>query len=1104
MKTKFLIMKTNYTNFTLMLSFVFLLGATALSYGQTTTVYSEDFSNQENKGAIGVENNAPSIDIDNVNWSIDIDNTSLTANSDWFKVVDDRMEGRDLDGEAIWYSPVIDISNYLISFSLDAIESGRLESSDYLITEYKLNNSGSWIVASNNGNLINDFSSKTVSQIDLSGTQIQIRVRMKNNSGSEYLRIDNVTITGTQTCATPAIYAVTGSDLEYCTGDTDTTEIGLNNSQTGITYQLLRDDTSVGSALPGTGSAIDFGDFSAAGIYTVEATRTDGGCTATMTGSVVITVNEVPTANFTVASTNVGINNAITFTNTSTGNNTYNWDFGDGSTSTDENPTHTYTTEGTYTVTVTATNDCGTDTKTETLTATVSYCDVSVTDVQYADGITAVEFGSINNTSGVDQTTGYQDFTNVTTTIVRGTTETIKVRVNTDGNYTNYTSVWIDWNRNGTFEFTNDPATNEIIDIGSITDNTSIFLEKNIDIPTNAVLGNTRMRVITRYGNWPTTDACQIIDDGEIEDYTIIIKEQANTWTGNDQDQITDVTKWSLGMVPDETQSIVIGDNADLKIIEDLKFISVTVKPTGTLTIEKTGSVTTTNDFAVENGGTVNMLSELGNGNGNPQGNTSAAAADKFSSLIVGGTATGDINYNRAARADRQENGNILRSHISSPVVGQVFNSDFLTQNPNITASTNGVNHIFLDWNAAGNTWAWLANNTTLPSGKGYLVGMGSNTGNNGGNSNFNIKFTGEIENDDVDIAVNGAGASSWNVLGNPYPAYLDMEAFMAHNMETGVMYTEGASTKAGIYAWTGFGNSTVEKYKVYNRSSTAKLLRPGQGFVVAINGTGNVKFKKEWLRLPSDVSEIDMQFSGRGVNSTLTVNDYVKLSLSASNLYPMETEIYFNNFGSNGLDVGYDTAVYGGQADNNFGIYTHLVEGNTNQDMAIQTLDHSNLLTHIVPLGINATAGTTLTISLTDSLLPENTTVYLEDRLANTWTVLSDADYTFTAAASLTTSGRFYIHFEDNSPTLSNTEFDVNNLDIKSIAGAKTILINGNLDSNSILELYDINGRKLLTRTLDNYKTTQQIDVSYLATAAYIVSVRNTTQKVDKQIIIN
>ncbi|HMP77631.1 MAG TPA: fibronectin type III domain-containing protein, partial [Kiritimatiellia bacterium] len=95
-------------------------------------------------------------------------------------------------------------------------------------------------------------------------------------------------------CATPTAYTVTGGGT-VCAGGSGTA-VGLSGSQAGVSYQLLRDATPVGSSVAGTGGAISFGLHTTAGAYTVEATRNSGGCDNTMNGSVAITVNTAPSA----------------------------------------------------------------------------------------------------------------------------------------------------------------------------------------------------------------------------------------------------------------------------------------------------------------------------------------------------------------------------------------------------------------------------------------------------------------------------------------------------------------------------------------------------------------------------------------------------------------------------------------------------------------------------------------------------------------------------------------------------------------------------------------------------------------------------------------
>jgi hypothetical protein len=93
--------------------------------------------------------------------------------------------------------------------------------------------------------------------------------------------------------ATPTAFNVTGGG-SFCSGGTGVA-VGLSGSQTGVNYQLFRGASAVGSPLPGTGAALNFGNQTTVGTYTVVATATTGSCTATMTGNAVVTVNANPT-----------------------------------------------------------------------------------------------------------------------------------------------------------------------------------------------------------------------------------------------------------------------------------------------------------------------------------------------------------------------------------------------------------------------------------------------------------------------------------------------------------------------------------------------------------------------------------------------------------------------------------------------------------------------------------------------------------------------------------------------------------------------------------------------------------------------------------------
>ena len=81
---------------------------------------------------------------------------------------------------------------------------------------------------------------------------------------------------------------------------------------------------------------------------------------------------------------------------------------------------------------------------------------------------------------------------------------------------------------------------------------------------------------------------------------------------------------------------------------------------------------------------------------------------------------------------------------------------------------------------------------------------------------------------------------------------------------------------------------------------------------------------------------------------------------------------------------------------------------------------------------------------------------------------------------------GRFYLRFEGDA--LGTTEQSLKELHIYADADNKTIVINGQLLSNTNFKLFDIHGRPVRTTELDVASSNQIIDTSQLSTAVYIL----------------
>ncbi len=142
---------------------------------------------------------------------------------------------------------------------------------------------------------------------------------------------------------------------------------------------------------------------------------------------------------------------------------------------------------------------------------TITYCDSESNSTQ-AEWIDNIELGGISNATGAGS--GYSDFTSQVGTLARGSSNTMIVSAAFSGRaYTEFWSIWIDFNKNGTFE-----SSERVVNGSSSSANN---LSATVNVPTNAALGQTRMRVSMKYNAAP--GACETFDFGEVEDYTINI-----------------------------------------------------------------------------------------------------------------------------------------------------------------------------------------------------------------------------------------------------------------------------------------------------------------------------------------------------------------------------------------------------------------------------------------------------------------------------------------------------------------------------------------------------------------------------------------------------
>ena len=218
-----------------------------------------------------------------------------------------------------------------------------------------------------------------------------------------------------------------------------------------------------------------------------------------------------------------------------------------------------------------------------------------ITSVQFGTGT-----GSINNTTSATvsaSTPRYEDFSTTSMNVQRGQTYDLKVKGNTDGNNTNYITVYFDWNGDGVFSnttpanaaaqqvLTNQPEKHQhTTAIINSTGADNIEMVHSVTIPNDAVLGSIRMRIVKNY-NAPSPAPCaNPFIFGQVEDYTLNITNGSCPAVSSFSENFdaSTLTCCNMGVVPQCWHSISTATGAN-------QIISNTTPASGTNNIYQFG-----------------------------------------------------------------------------------------------------------------------------------------------------------------------------------------------------------------------------------------------------------------------------------------------------------------------------------------------------------------------------------------------------------------------------------------------------------------------------------------------------------------------------------
>lgn len=482
-------------------------------------------------------------------------------------------------------------------------------------------------------------------------------------------------------------------------------------------------------------------------------------------------------------------------------------------------------------------------------------------------------------------------------------------------------------------------------------------------------------------------------------------------------------------------------------------------------------------DIRIHNGATLNI--PVASGGFQTGGQWNAETVEINGSLTIQSSAVGTgsliadaITGTGTVSASRHMTGN--KWHLISGTASQSVES-FLAANGNIpTKDFLGTDRRgMMEYNTTVNGWSDFFLDASQPGTMTTGKGFAARTSSDG-----NVTFTGSIVAGNINVPIVDDG-QGWNLIGNPYTSAIDLNNnannFLAQNT------AQLDPSYVAVYVWE--ETETTSQYKISNLtdSNVPDTLAIAQGFFVKSKaGGGTIQFNRL------------MQFHSPFVKLKSGTQQAGLKLIATNNNGSSSTDVMFLQNGTPGLDPGYDAGAL--KLDRNFAMYTRLVEDN-GVDFAIQSLPRNGFEKYVVPVGLDFKEGGQVAFTAQLLSLPSSINVVLEDRLNNVFTPLNsdDSRYTAIVAANASSTGRFYLHV---SYSTTGIEDELNTNPINAYMMRNEIIIDGKVSSNAIATLYDLQGRSVLSRNLEQ-GLRNRIMSQGLKTGVYLLQIVDNGQRV-------
>ncbi len=413
---------------------------------------------------------------------------------------------------------------------------------------------------------------------------------------------------------------------------------------------------------------------------------------------------------------------------------------------------------------------------------------------------------------------------------------------------------------------------------------------------------------------------------------------------------------------------------------------------------------------------------------------------------------------------------------------------------PVASATPSGMGVIkYFDETVAGNTWTPT---TTMTAGKGYFV-----TPIDDEDHISNILFSGSLNSGNQDITLTRTLANTekpgFNLIGNPYPSYLDWTAVCSYSTDGGTTHpnqdimpttTMWYRTKASG-TWD-FVTVNGEGVKSPSEATATKYIPPMQAFWVRAKNTGTSTLKlTDAMCSHAGTAENPSPNALKAPAASQSALQILRLQVS-NGTNTDETVIYFSANASNDMDK-IDAPKMSNENATIPEIYTTL-----GTERIVINAMHSIPLDQPIGLGFVPGSAASFSIKANEvSNLPADVKVILKDNVTLAETDLTDGTAVYQFSPETTSADRFSVIFRSSSTTTGLNNNNVNGSSVYWINNqGLTFRTNDDKLVGGNISVYNAIGQKLLSKKITG--TSMNIDFNYTPDV-YIVKVNNVTAKV-------